>query len=288
MSEIHNNSIVSKFFGRGQVETTLITFKGVLKLVMQLPGVNAREIRDQFATVLQRYFAGDPALVAELIDNNSSDAPINALAREDAGVPQIISEERIKQIYDDMHKQHLVHFELHRKRKLYDDRVAESRREKEHMRRIQEIQIERDSVVASEEAKQKTFHVEVSSLKEKLELTKQIKEIGTIPVIQVVPPTATGVTEALYTEPKFDGIVTVSRVADYTLPVDTLSEAFRTKVLLRAGRIATRTLPAERNKVIGLFGYMENWYNSKWFDNMEAIVKQAYKEEKRLLNPALV
>lgn len=288
MNEIHNNAVMSKFFGRGQVETTLITFKGVLKLVMQLPGVNAREMRDKFANVLQRYFAGDPALVAELADNNASDAPINVLAREDAGVPQIISEERIKQIYDDMHKQHLVQFELQRKRKLYDDRVAESRREKEHMRRIQEIQIERDSVIASEEAKQKTFHVEVSSLKEKLELTKHLKEIGTTPITQVVPLATPVVTEAQYTDPKFDGIVTVSRVADYTLPVDTLSEAFRTKVLLRAGRIAMKTLPAERNKVIGLFGYMENWYNDKWFNNMEAIVKQAYKEEKRLLNLTVV
>ena len=82
MQEIRSGSIVSKFIGVGQKDTTLITFKGVLKLVMRLPGVNAREMRDKFANVLQRYFAGDPTLVAELANNNASDNAVNSVARE--------------------------------------------------------------------------------------------------------------------------------------------------------------------------------------------------------------
>lgn len=295
MQEIRNGSVISKFSGRGQQDTTLITFKGVLKLVMHLPGVNARAMRDKFADILQRYFGGDPTLVAELADNYASENQINSFAREDGGIPEpapgesredafedtvqkVLEDTRLRNAITNATKEEMAliksEFDRQRKRKLYDNQVEEKRLENEHKRRILEIQIDRDSKVSYEEAKQKTFRSEVDCLKEILELKKQMKAMETTPA--PVP--------AEYVEPKFEGIVTVSRVADYVLPIDTLADDFRAKVLLRAGRMASQTLPAERNKIHGLFGYMENWYNHKWFDKMEAIIKKAYAEEKALLN----
>ena len=52
-SEVRANCTELKFKGVGQKESTLITFQGVLKLIMALPGINAREMRTKFATVLQ-------------------------------------------------------------------------------------------------------------------------------------------------------------------------------------------------------------------------------------------
>jgi hypothetical protein len=71
-----------KFKGRGQQDIILITYDGILELIMILPGINASVIRSEFASILKRYFAGDPTLVSEVIENNQSNAPINALARE--------------------------------------------------------------------------------------------------------------------------------------------------------------------------------------------------------------
>lgn len=295
MQEVRNGSVVSKFSGRGQQDTTLITFKGVLKLVMHLPGVNARAMRDKFADILQRYFGGDPTLVAELGANYAREDPVSSLARESAGVPEpeagesrenafdttvnkVLEDTRLRNAITNITKEEMAliksEFDRQRKRKLYDNQVEEKRLENEHKRRILEIQIDRDSKVSYEEAKQKTFRSEVDCLKEILELKKEMKALET----------AQDPAPAEYVEPKFEGIVTVSRVADYVLPIDTLADDFRAKVLLRAGRMASRTLPAERNKIHGLFGYMENWYNHKWFDKMEAILKQAYAEERALLN----
>lgn len=87
--EVTANCRTFKFKGPGQQDTTLITISGALKLIMALPGINAREMRTKFASVLQRYFAGDPGLVGELAHNNASSGSINALAREDLGVEQV-------------------------------------------------------------------------------------------------------------------------------------------------------------------------------------------------------
>jgi hypothetical protein len=47
---------ISHTSGPGQKSTTLITFQGTLKLIMALPGINARDIRTKFVTSLLHRF----------------------------------------------------------------------------------------------------------------------------------------------------------------------------------------------------------------------------------------
>lgn len=91
-----------KFEGQGQRTTALITYKGVLKLIMALPGINAREMRTKFADVLQKYFAGDASLVLEMMDNAESTAGINSLARETLDNPGVyLNDQKRKRIEED-------------------------------------------------------------------------------------------------------------------------------------------------------------------------------------------
>lgn len=70
-----------KLPGKGNAHTKLINFKDALELVMVLPGKIAKETRTQFANIIQRYMAGDEALVNEVRTNAQSDAPIQQMAR---------------------------------------------------------------------------------------------------------------------------------------------------------------------------------------------------------------
>jgi len=70
-----------KFTGPGQKEQPVITFPGALKLMMWLPGENAKNMRTKAADILTRYFAGDKSLMKEIESNAASDAPLNVMAR---------------------------------------------------------------------------------------------------------------------------------------------------------------------------------------------------------------
>ena len=59
----------------------MITFFGALKLIMRLPGESAKQYRDVMTTILQKYFAGDPSLLAEVEGNAASNSVISLLAR---------------------------------------------------------------------------------------------------------------------------------------------------------------------------------------------------------------
>ena len=85
-----------KFPGRGQSEQPVITFPGALKLVMFLPGKNARKLRSKMVAILTRYFAGDPSLLHEIEENGHSDAPIPQLAR--ASEERVIDEDHTLQV----------------------------------------------------------------------------------------------------------------------------------------------------------------------------------------------
>jgi hypothetical protein len=69
------------FPGRGNGRTKLVSFKDAIELVMVLPGKIARETRAQFASIIQRYMAGDQSLIAEIQSNAESSVPITELAR---------------------------------------------------------------------------------------------------------------------------------------------------------------------------------------------------------------
>lgn len=70
----------------GGPKTKLVTFKDSIQLVMVLPGKVAKETRAQFASIIERYMAGDGSLHAEIEANAGSAAPIAQLARESLGI----------------------------------------------------------------------------------------------------------------------------------------------------------------------------------------------------------
>lgn len=117
--EVNVKNVTFKFKGRGQQNTTLITFQGVLKLVMALPGENAKAIRVQFCQLLHRYFAGDVTLVGEILQNAEAPGEINQMAQETLAaemgdqLPQVDYAELVRQAIvtlEEKYKQDLVVF----------------------------------------------------------------------------------------------------------------------------------------------------------------------------------
>ena len=58
-----------KFSGRGQKETPVTDARGIVDIIMVLPGKAAASVRRQAADVLVRYLGGDPTLVQEIAAN---------------------------------------------------------------------------------------------------------------------------------------------------------------------------------------------------------------------------
>jgi hypothetical protein len=76
-----------KFKGQGQQVQAVIQFPGALKLMMWLPGEQAKQFRSKAAEILTRYYAGDKTLLNEVWANAQASAPINEAAR--AALPQL-------------------------------------------------------------------------------------------------------------------------------------------------------------------------------------------------------
>ena len=77
--EVHSTGVNFKFPGRGQRETPVTDAKGIVEIVMMLPGKRAATVRRQAAEILVRYMGGDVSLVAEIERNR---AVQQALAQE--------------------------------------------------------------------------------------------------------------------------------------------------------------------------------------------------------------
>ena len=67
--EVYPNWINFRFPGRGQRETPIADVRGIVEIVMLLPGRHAARIRRQAAELLCRYLGGDLALVDEVCRN---------------------------------------------------------------------------------------------------------------------------------------------------------------------------------------------------------------------------
>ena len=80
-TEVGPYCVSHKFPGPGQSEQPVITFSGALKLVMFLPGENAKKYRSIMARILQRYYAGDESLIDEVEANTTSASVASKLAR---------------------------------------------------------------------------------------------------------------------------------------------------------------------------------------------------------------
>lgn len=70
-----------QFPGKGQTLQPVITFAGAIKLAMFLPGEKAKQNRSKMVSILQRYYAGDETLHAEIEANAASDMPIPRMSR---------------------------------------------------------------------------------------------------------------------------------------------------------------------------------------------------------------
>ena len=91
-----------QFPGRGNGFSPVITFPGVLKLIMFLPGEVAMKCRSIVVAILTRYFAGDPSMLKEIEENGRSDAPMPQLARASlASEGRVIDEDLTLQIDSD-------------------------------------------------------------------------------------------------------------------------------------------------------------------------------------------
>ena len=100
MSEKNKNELGSscalfKFPGPGHsVPSPVITFQGVLKLVMFLSGDKAAQHRSSMVKILSRYYAGDGTLTDEIEANAKSTSPIQQMAKASIGIEHIPVEER--------------------------------------------------------------------------------------------------------------------------------------------------------------------------------------------------
>lgn len=83
-----------KFPGQGQGEQPVLTFKGILKLVMWIGGQNAKKYRSAMVSILERYYAGDGSLMDEVEANAQSAGPIQQMARASLAVP-VLEEEAL-------------------------------------------------------------------------------------------------------------------------------------------------------------------------------------------------
>jgi hypothetical protein len=92
--ELSSECRTKKFPGRGEVEQPVISFKGVLKLVMWIGGENAKKYRTAMVSILSRYYAGDGTLTDEIEANAKSTSPIQQMAKASIGIEHIPVEER--------------------------------------------------------------------------------------------------------------------------------------------------------------------------------------------------
>lgn len=86
-----------KFPGRGQRETPMLLPSKVLVLLMMLPGDNAKIFRARAAVVLGRVFAGDQTLKAEIDRYALTDTAMQALLRDELGVPPAQVQTRVEE-----------------------------------------------------------------------------------------------------------------------------------------------------------------------------------------------
>ena len=91
-----------QFPGPGQKTQPVITFPGALKLMMFLPGENAKKNRSAMSTIMHRYFAGDPSLLGEIESNANSNHPMAQMARASLETPAFTAVSA--PTYQDQHK----------------------------------------------------------------------------------------------------------------------------------------------------------------------------------------
>lgn len=71
-SEVFSKVRRLQFPGKGQRHTPVMNERGILELIMLLPGIKAAKYRKDFADILVRYFEGDKQIAADVIDKQTN------------------------------------------------------------------------------------------------------------------------------------------------------------------------------------------------------------------------
>ena len=66
-----------KFQGRGQRDTPVTDAKGIVTIIMIMPGSAAATVRQSASAILVRYLGGDLSLVEEVMQNHEFQADID-------------------------------------------------------------------------------------------------------------------------------------------------------------------------------------------------------------------
>jgi hypothetical protein len=89
VEELQPFTMMHKFKGHGQQNTMVLTYTGVIRMLMLLGGKNVALIRAKFADVIQKYLAGDLSLMAEIEANLASTSSVNESARAAMNDPPV-------------------------------------------------------------------------------------------------------------------------------------------------------------------------------------------------------
>ena len=91
--EVVGNPDNFKFPGQGQRETPVTDARGIIEIIMLLPGRKAAQVRQKSADVIVRYLGGDPSLVPEIMRNRGMQ---EELAENDPSHPMRIFGETVE------------------------------------------------------------------------------------------------------------------------------------------------------------------------------------------------
>ena len=89
LEDIRKTAKKHLFRGQGQKPTYINNIQSSLNLIMILPGNNAKLARVAMSGLFKRFFAGDPSLVSDLVQNNQSNDPLRQIMREDLGMAAV-------------------------------------------------------------------------------------------------------------------------------------------------------------------------------------------------------
>ena len=153
-----------KFPGQGQSEQPVLTFQGILKLVMWIGGENAKKYRTAMVKILTRYYAGDDSLTDEIEANAKSSSPIAQMARASLAAEQV--EERslveLKRKREELENSKM---EVDIEAKRIANHAAESEIELKKRAAEVEIELKKHAAEAVIERENRVVEVEVESKK---------------------------------------------------------------------------------------------------------------------------
>jgi hypothetical protein len=177
---------------RGGHRTKLLNMDDAISLVMVLPGDNAKGIRQQFARIIRRHFAGDQTLHAEIDANAASSSPIAQLARDsmDPSEEQLVGFKRRREELELFKLEHEINTLIVENRAKEQARIMSANAELERIRDPTRTNLDERTRLMYQDTLQNLF-------------------LNT----QVVPPASGGTRPAISNGPSPNAPISISSVA---------------------------------------------------------------------------